>query len=34
MKVNATELIANLIERIERLVRENEQLKAELENKQ
>ncbi len=34
MKVNATELIANLIERIEKLARENEQLKAELEKKQ
>ena len=31
MKVNATELIAQLMDKIEALVRENERLKAELE---
>ena len=31
MKVNATELIADLIDKLENLVRENERLKAEIE---
>lgn len=30
MRLNATELIATLIERIEQLTRENEKLKAEI----
>lgn len=31
MQVNATELIASLIEKLEKLVRENEHLKLEIE---
>lgn len=31
MQVNATELIASLIEKLEKLVRENERLKLEIE---
>ena len=31
MKVNATELIAQLIDKLEKLVRENEKLKLEIE---
>ena len=33
MKVNATDLIYQLIERLENLIRENERLKSELEKK-